>query len=232
MSSVFLDHHSRLGDQFIMNGAIREYCKRYNQVGIFSIPMYHEAVVYMFRDLSNLHIELAPTERSRRYFILKNFFTRRFDRMVNARGEDFETGILPELQFYKMAGIDHAKKWESFYIKRDPARENALYQKLTRGEPYIVVHKDARYPIDQSRITSTLLQVSPEKSLTENLFDYCGLFEKAAEIHAIDSSFMFLIDQLAYDNPTQKLFVHRYARPNPAFNLPILKKPWNILGEL
>lgn len=228
-SSVFLDHHSRLGDQLIMNGAIREYCKRYDQVGIFSIPKYHSTVSYMFRDLKNLQIVLAPTNNSRRFFALKNFFERRYDRIVNARDEDLETGILPELQFYKMAGVEHEKKWASFFVEREPVREKKLYDELTHGEPYIFVHDDARFPMDPSRISSSALHVHPEESLTDIIFDYCSLIEHAEEIHVIDSSFMFLVDQLAYANPTQKLFVHRYARTNPAFNLPILRKPWKIL---
>jgi len=232
MSSAFLDHHSRLGDQFIMNGAVREYCKRYDRVGIFSIPRYYKEVSYMFRDLKNLHIEIAATERSRQFFALKNLLTRRYDRFVYARGEDFETGILPELQFYKMAGVDHAKKWDNFFIEREPARENALYERLVHKEPYIVLHDDARYPTDPSRITSPLPQVRPDKGLTDNVFDYRRILEQAQEIHVIDSSFMFFVDLLKYENPAQKLFVHRYARPNPAFNLPILRKPWEILDEL
>ncbi len=230
MTNIFIDHHSRLGDQFIMNGAIREYCKKYDNVGIFSIPKYHQFVSYMFRDLDNLHIELAPTNRSRRYFALKNFFTRKYERIVNARDEDLETGILPELQFYKMLGVDHDKKWSSFFVEREPNREKRLLDTLTHGNPYIFIHDDSRYPINFSKITSARTRVSPKESLTNNVLDYCSLIEQADEIHVIDSSFMFLIDQLVYENPSQKLFVHRYSRPNPTFNLPILRKPWKILN--
>lgn len=229
MSSVFLDHHSRLGDQFIMNGAIREYCKRYDRVGIFSIPRYHRTVSFMFRDLKNLHIEIAATNNARRLAKLRNVFTHEYDRFVYARGEDLETGILPELQFYTMVGVDPVKKWDSFYVERDPGRERLLYEKIIPREPYVFLHADRRYPIDSSRITSSAPQVRSNESLTDNIFDYASVIERAEEIHAIDSSFMFFIDQLAYENPEQKLFVHRYARTNPAFNLPILRKPWKIL---
>jgi hypothetical protein len=228
-SAVFLDHHSRLGYQLIMNGAIREYCKRYDQVGIFSIPKYHATVSYMLRDLKNLQIVLAPTNNARRLFALKNLVTRRYDHIVSARNEDLETGILPELQFYKMAGVAHEKKWNSFFVEREPAREKKLYNELATSEPYIFIHDDSRFPMDPSRIASASHQVRPQESLTDILFDYCSLIEHAEEIHVIDSSFMFLVDQLAYENTGQKLFVHRYARTNPAFNLPLLRKPWKIL---
>lgn len=228
-SAVFLDHHSRLGDQLIMNGAIREYCKKYDRVGIFSIPKYHATVSYMFRDLTNLHIELAPTNNARRLFKLKNLFIRKYDRAVYARGEDLETGILFELQFYKMVGVPHEKKWDSFFVAREPEREKRLHDRLTHGEPYIFIHDDERFPMDASRIANTALQVRPKPGVTDIVFDYCSLIEQAEEIHVIDSSFMFLIDQLSYDNPKQRLFVHRYARATPAFTYPILRKPWEIL---
>jgi hypothetical protein len=70
--------------------------------------------------------------------------------------------------------------------------------------------------------------VRPLKALTNNVFDYCTLIERAEEIHVVDSAFMFLVDNLSYSNPRQKLFVHRYARQNPPWNMPVLKKPWTI----
>lgn len=230
MVRVLLDHHSRLGDQFIMHGAIREYCKRYDQIGIFSIPKYYRTVSYMFRDLKNLHIEIAVSERRRQWFKLKNMLTQEYERVIYARGEDLETGVLPELQFYKMVDVNHEKKWSSFFVERERERELALYRELVDSEPYIFVHEDARYPLNEAKITNMSPRVSPREYITDNIFDYCTIIERAEEIHALDSSFVFLIDLLEYDNPRQKLFVHRYARPNPAFNLPILRKDWIILN--
>jgi hypothetical protein len=40
---------------------------------------------------------------------------------------------------------------------------------------------------------------------------------------------MYLTDLLDYKNPNQKLFIHRYARPNTPWNMPELRKNWNIL---
>lgn len=142
---------------------------------------------------------------------------------------DFETGIPSEYQFYKLADVPYAKKWDSFYVERDHTGEKALEEKVALPDSYLFVHDDNRYPIDDDRITSPLQKFRVGPGLTDNLFDYSGIIEHAKEVHVIDSSFMFLIDCMKYDAPDQKLFVHRYARPNAAWNLPILKKNWTIL---
>ena len=38
------------------NGIVREYCKRYDQVVIFSKPHNYPTISFMYRDLSNLTI--------------------------------------------------------------------------------------------------------------------------------------------------------------------------------
>jgi hypothetical protein len=212
---------------------VREYAKRYKRVGLFSIPKFAAFVRFMFRDLPNLEVIEVETQRDKHLYPIKNFFTlgaRRYEGIKKIWNVDFETGIPSEYQFYKIAGVPFEKKWESFHIVRDPAREAALAQKLKLSDKYVFVHDDHRYPIDDARISSSLRTFRVGPGLTDNLFDFCDVIEKAEEIHVIDSSFMFLIDCLPYEAPNQKLFVHRYARPNAAWNLPILKKPWVILN--
>ena len=60
------------------------------------------------------------------------------------------------------------------------------------------------------------------------------VIEKAAEIHVIDSSFLSLIDCLQYENKSQKLYFHKYAREygkqkNNEWVYPVLRKDWQII---
>jgi hypothetical protein len=229
VSSILIDHHNRLGDHIMCNGIVREYAKSHGRVGVFTIPKFEPFVKFMFRDLPNVEVVTVRTHRDKTLYRLRNLLTRRFDRIQKIWDVNFETGVPSEYQFYELAGVPHAKKCESFWIEPDGERERALEAKLNLPERYIFVHDDARYPIDDSRIDSTLPLVRVGPGATDNLFDYRGIIERADEVHVIDSSFMFLIDCTAYDAPDQKLFVHRYARPNAPWNLPILKKPWRIL---
>lgn len=134
-----------------------------------------------------------------------------------------------ERQFYKMAGIELEKKWDSFFVLRDKQREEDLFKKVCISLPYAFIHDDVRYPIDLKKITSALSWVKPDTTLTDNIFDWGTLIERAEEVHVIDSSFMFLVDCLECTNPKQRLFVHRYARQNAPWNMPLLKKRWEIL---
>lgn len=233
MSSILLDHHSKLGDNIICNGLVREYCKKYERVGIFCIPRYRTSVSFMYRDLPNLTLVMVRDHRQTQYFRALNalhFAPSHWDEIRDIQN-DTETGIPAERQFYGLAGIPHEKKWSSFFVKRDTKREEVLFEQIVSGQPYQFVHDDAIYggAMDPQKMSSTLPLVRVEKNLTDNIFDYCSVIEKAAEIHVVDSVFMFLVDCLPYSNPKQKLFVHRYARANPPWNLPVLKKDWIIL---
>ncbi len=234
MSSILLDFHNKLGDNLICSGIVREYCKRYDRVGIFCIPQYHESVSFMFRDLENLQIEVVKDHRRKQYFRWFNSFRfgDRWYKEIKTIQNDSETGIIAERQLYAIAGIPHEKKWGSFFVERDIQRELDFLARVAGEESYIFLHEDSIYgsSIDRTRITNTLKIVRPDKRLTNNIFDYCTLLERAKEIHVVDSVFMFLVDNLPYSNPSQKLFVHRYARQNPPWNLPVLKKPWTILS--
>lgn len=232
MRSVLLNFHNKLGDNLMCNGLVREYCKQYDRVGIFCIPRYVESVSFMYRDLKNLQLEVVKNHRHKQYFCLLNAFrwgAHHYDE-IKTLLDDPETGIIAERQFYALAGVPHQKKWDSFFVERDHAREHAFLERVAGAKPFIFVHDDANYGsfIDTQKIQNPHAIVRALPTLTNNIFDYCSLLERAEEIHVVDSVFMFLADVLP-ESPNQKLFVHRYARQNPPWNLPVLKKSWTIL---
>lgn len=232
MSSVLIYHPLGLGDHIACSAIVREYSKTHSRVGLFCSPQNEPSVAFLYRDLPNVYIHLLRSHKEIKWLRIRNFFNRgkgHWDRIQHIGSFDPESGVKYERQFYQSAGIALDKMWDSFYVARDSAQEQALAQKLAPAGSYIFIHEDARFPLDTLKINSSLPAVRPDLALTRNIFDYCLLLQNAAEIHVMDSSFMFLVDCLAYTNPTQKLFVHRYARENLAWNLPILKKDWQII---
>jgi hypothetical protein len=236
-SSIIVYHHLGLGDHFICHGIIREYAKKYSRVAIFAKPQNIISVRYMFRDLLNICV-IEGDDRFARGFIFLNTYKIwkwHYDTVIKIGFEALKRDpVLPfEKEFYQIAGVPFEKKWDSFYIKRDSEREQKLIKNAGITGPYAFIHDDKtrNYGIDDSRITSSIAHIRPKKEFTQNIIDYCGMLEHANEIHVIDSSFMFLIDCLAYNNPNQKLFVHRYARENIEWSLPILKKNWIVLTK-
>jgi hypothetical protein len=189
----------------------------------------------MYRDLKNITI-IKGDDAFAKKFISDNdsrFGRDKYDyvKLLGFQYLDRHLGIPLEKQFYQIAGVDLVKKWDNFFIERDLERERALSKQVALSGEYIFLHEDIvrSYKIDRKKINKKYRVFTPDKKLTENIFDYCTIIEKAKEIHVIDSSFMFLIDFLKYDNLEQKLYIHRYSRENNEWQLPILKKDWHIL---
>lgn len=230
--SILLDFHRGLGDDIICNGLVREYCKAYETVGIFCLKRNYPSVSFMYRDLTNLRIHVIQSHTQGDRFRLLNpfrFGQNHYDEVRYIGNYDSETGIRNERQVYVRFGVSMEKKWESFFVERDAEREESLVRKVALPDSYIFIHDYAPYFIDPARISSPLPIFRPGKNLTDNVFDYRGIIERATELHVIDSSFMNLIECLPYTNPAQRLYLHRYARVTEGCNTPVLKKPWTVL---
>ncbi|MHB8660319.1 MAG: hypothetical protein ACYC75_00045 [Minisyncoccota bacterium] len=237
MSSILLFHHLGLGDHIMCHGIVREHCKMYARVAIFSKPHNYISVSFMYRDLQNITIIKGDDAFAKKFIFLNKFKMGkyRYDKiMILGHRYLNQTSNIPfERQFYQLANIDIGRKWNNFFIQRDPKREEALIGKVPLPKEYVFVHEDpARgFVIKRDYINKDYAIFTPNKNLTDNIFDYCAIISQAKEIHVIDSSFMFMIDCLSYENSDQKLFVHRYSRENPDWQLPILKKNWTIITE-
>lgn len=232
MSSILFDHHLGLGDHLICSGIVREYCKTYDRVGLCCLTRNYPSVAFLYRDLSNLTIHPVHSYAEKRWFRLSHtlpFGAHQYEQARVIGAYDQESGLLFERQIYATAGVSLEKKWDAFFVARDREREESLVTKTAVTRPYVFVHDDQRYPIDPARLPADRAVIRPRPELTDTIFDYCTLIEQADEIHVIDSSFMFLIDCLPAMRSGQKLFVHRYARPNTPCQMPLLKKAWQIL---
>jgi hypothetical protein len=231
MASVILYHHLLLGDQLICNGLTREYCKKYDKVAMFCLPRYYEAIAFMYRDVPNLTI-MQGDDVDAITFIFLNKFTHKYDeaKIIGTPYLDPYHNVKDlctcEEEFYRLAGVEPAKKWTSFHLERDAAREEDLFRRVTPKGDYAFIHDDGRFRIDRAKV-GDIEVVTPVMGLTSNVFDYCLLIEKAKEVHVIDSSFMYIVDLLP--DFGQKLFIHRYARHNSTWTLPSLKKNWTIV---
>ncbi len=234
MSKILIYHHLGLGDHFMCHGIVREYCKKYDKVGLFCLPHNFSSVSFMYKDLKNLEIIKGDDNFAREY--IKNNQNKnneeKYDEVKIIGFENLNrlSQISLERQFYKIAGVDIEKKWSSFYVERDYKKEEELYKKIIDDENYVFIHEDntRNFSIEKNKIDKKYKLITADKKMSDNVFDYCTIIERAKEIHVIDSSFMFLIDCLPYENKNQKLFVHRYARENSPWKLPILKKDWHI----
>ena len=164
-------------------------------------------------------------------FIMNNRVKYSEVRVIGFNGLNPQSGMSFEKQFYHLAGVNFNKKWDNFHINRNLEKERNIKNNIIQTiDPYVFVHDDIQreMKIDESLLKDKLV-IRPASSYSNNIFDFCTLIQAASEVHVIDSCFMFLIDQLQYDAPGQKLFVHRYSRYNDDWLLPELRKNWKII---
>ena len=123
-------------------------------------------------------------------------------------------------------------------MERDKKREESFFKKLTgmfdiNGE-YIFVHQDPSRGFIIKNLNRRDIQIIDYSEpfrfakLTNNIFDYLLVLERAKEIHCVESSFLFIVDSFNFKGA---LFNHRYARSYPTNNTPTLRNDWKILNE-
>lgn len=223
MSNLTIYHHLGLGDHIICNGLVREFAKQYDSISLFCKPQNAESVRDMYSDI-RVNLLLGEDDFARDY-ISRNFG----NYLVIGHGQLNEYEPF-DYQFYKQAGLNFEKRWDSFFIpESEKEKELQELTPLIYGDyptGYAVCHEDERYKIDFNKINT--IPTIPIKKLKEfSLPNWRKVIQNAAEVHVIDSSVMFMVD--SFPENGQKLFIHRYARENPFWQLPTLKRNWKIL---
>lgn len=136
--------------------------------------------------------------------------------------------------FYFQSKLPLEARWSGFEFNPSLEKEQILlkeYKEALKG-PYVFLHEDRSrgFIIDRARIRKELIVIEPDPTLDFTIFDYKSLIENASEVHCIESSFSIFIDQLTKNN--QKLFVHRYSRPEAknSFRHELnYKRDWKII---
>jgi hypothetical protein len=210
---LYIYHHLGLGDHIICNGLVREVSRRYDRVYLFVKEHNWESVSFMYRDVSNLECLCEKDDRAVEVFIKRN----KIDNVLKIGFQRLDRRISFDQSFYNQAGVDFAKRWTSFYVMRDQARERNLFNYFNLVEKeYIFLHedRDRKFVLKREHIQNQELRVvQPVKGVTDNIFDYCYILQNAREIHCIDSSFRLLADSLELNS--RLLFHHTYVKvPN------------------
>jgi len=220
--------HLGLGDNFICHGIIREYARQ-NKVVSFAKPQYYDTVSFMYRDDPNIMILPYDDTQAIQFLVQQNVTQQNFIG-IGIYGQNWNTTLTDksfDQVFYEQAGVLFNRKFNNFKTVRDLNRELTLFKKfdIKEGE-YIFVHDDpSRKFIIHKNLPEGVPVVRNVPGLTNNVFDYCYLIEKAKEVHVIESSFMFMIDYMK-NLECNDITIHNYARENDAFLTPTLQKQW------
>ena len=220
---IYIHHHLGLGDHIICNGMVRHFVKRYGDARLFCYERNKKNIEYMYRDLTNLKFIFVNSDNEVTNFIKNNNLENStvrvgFETLIKYIGDGFNESFnypTPRLTFdeafYDMVNIDFAVRFNEFYIERDLELENKVLEKLNpSNEKFIFIHDDPKrgYNIDLNKIQSPYKEIYNDMDF--KIFDYLSLFEKAEEVHVMQSSFKDLIN--SYEFATTKFFLHCYAR--------------------
>lgn len=221
MSEFYIYHHLGLGDHFICNGLVRELIKDQAREQFLFVKHHNfETVSQMYEDTDLRLIGVSGDGG-----VISNYWNN------GKKGFQIGFGHLNQYdafdkQFYRLAGVPFEKRWESFKVNRHKKTEDSLVYRLNLPSRFALLHEDESrgYEIDRNKINLPIVKVSQISGFT--MIDWLGVADLADEIHVIDSSFMFLLDSAETKIP---LYIHRYSRQNPDWQLPTLKKNWLIV---
>jgi len=131
---------------------------------------------------------------------------------------------------YFKAGVPFLEKWKlAECISRDLNKEQDLYHRLVTNPNYVVVHlegSDHRAAWDPTMVPTDwqIIEITP--TITNNVFDWLTILEKAQSLIMVDSVFANIIDQMSIGDD-------RYFIPRSHIGLtPVLGNHWTWLNNL
>ena len=215
MSRLFVHHHIGLGDHFDCHGIIRHLSenpdaimqdKTFETFHVFAIDGHYPIIEYMYRDNPAIVVENVGTYETE-YEMVQLIIQRYNDPESailkighefygGAGGRDIKENKNCWEYFYDQMQLPYNLRHELFYVLRDEAEEQRVFDKLNpTGEKFVFVHDSPErgYKIDRSHIVNKDLKVV-ENDLDENPLHFLKIIEDAEEIHCIESSFKTLIE--------------------------------------
>ena len=231
---IYIHHHLGLGDHFDCNGMVRYILKStsHNSIGVFAKSNYFDMIKYMYRDDDN--IKVIKVSKDNEYEDIENYITKNGCKHYLRVGHEnypWEKAIMNNDKncweyFYDQLNIPYDIRYSMFYFERDLEEEIRVFNKLNpSGEPYIFMHDDKSrgFVLNQEHFLNKDIKVI-KNDITENIFHFITILERAEEIHCMESSFKSLIDIYA---KTADLYFHDF-RGHPLGK--ITNRKWSTIN--
>lgn len=125
---------------------------------------------------------------------------------------------------YAVAGVPFTEKW-NLRLRRDMAREKALFEQLNITRPYLLRHQTGRFASADMKLPPNWseLQVVDISEITHNPLDWIYTIENAAKLLMIDSCFANITEQLNIQ--TEKYLILRSKTPAT----PVYRNGWKFI---
>jgi hypothetical protein len=210
-----------IGDTLILNGLIRHFAETH-RVSILAHHNYIENTKYIFRDLDDITVYNIPyDEIVRRKDNPNNLILGHYKMMpdVDKCNSYYSKKSNWVKDLYRDAKLDPRMMFDNFKFVRDREREEAFYKKVVKylgTDKYIVVadyeDSDNRGEILKSRIPENYpiyYCKMTEKCMSNCVFDYCTVIERAQAYHGFDCGFSWIVELCNLKVP--KKYIHTYS---------------------
>lgn len=246
MSHLYLHHHLGLGDMIHCNGLVRALLETMcsdETIYIFCKNRFKSTVEWMYRDEQRIQM-IGIDENKDEALQVNDFVSQIPDAHFLRIGHEFYTPTSNlnfdpkdlwtcDMIFYKQLNMPYEWRYSKCYWERDIAEEERVFNKLApRDGNYIFIHDDpARGFIIADNVTGSHLAVV-RNDMSEMIFHFGLLLERAKEVHLMESSFRCMIETL--DTSNVKLVFHSF-RGGPWYNAQKklwrgTSKNWEVIG--
>lgn len=182
---IYVHHHLGLGDHIVCNAIVRKIYKDYGKLMLAVKEHNYSSVKQLYKDI-DIEFHKVKTDHDCHDMYFKTPTIRiGFERCR----PDWEKS------FYDQVGMNYLERFSGFFIERDYKREQELEKSLDLPDKFAFVNKNTSMQQGQIKI-KTELPIVELKPLTNSIFDWMTVIEKASEIHTVDSSIMHLIRQM------------------------------------
>ena len=214
---IYIHHHLGLGDHIVCNGLVRTLYDQQGEVTLAVKIHNYSSVKQLYRDLEHIQFHKVTSDAE---------CVPEYKKYPSIRVGFENCGSDWEKSFYEQVGLDYSVRFSRFFIDRDLNRERSLEEKLSLPKEFAFINKTSSTGSNQLPINTDLPEVELQP-LTDSIFDWIGVIEKATEIHTIDSSVFQLVKQLPV---TGKKFFYDTRAVDPSRTIPTFEDElWKIL---
>ncbi len=215
-----------LGDQIIMNGAVRYLAECYDQVWFVTWENRKKHAEFLYKDRPNIEIYTKPSIKSAKQGVLR--MESAYNEIVEANPEyeiqpykrcfwtyqhhwakfAEEAGladnvIFPRI-FYNIIGVPYERRYRHQKIPRDFKRESELFQRLDINEKFVFLCNDSRsskYNI-QPKTDKRIINPADFPWMKDTLiYDWQTVMQLADEIHTVNTCWFHLARTLQLKVP-------------------------------
>ena len=230
-----------LGDSFVYSGIVNHFADRCNELHVPAQPKFYKTIKTLYQDHPNVKVVslesndnhiIQYTQAHSLSRILPTFLAHTVIRKFQ---------IIPmwDIQMYSNFELSFGLRYSNFRLPGYISGSEELYQTLSNGKPYILVHRytgdnPEGMPINilafrrNAGLQEDINIIEIKECITEDMMQFTKLIQCAKEIHCVPSSFHCLVDSI--DTPANLYFHDIREKTSMAVNTPWNKFKWVLVS--